>query len=89
MAGGSPCQWNHLSLPLELGAVTNAQQLAEAIRGTDDGAVEQVLRWDGAIQNFIYWVPAPVGGADGLGTNFPTAIGSDTFVCLSREITWP
>lgn len=89
MAGGAPCRWNHISLPLEQGAVQDAQALAEAIRGPDERAVEQLLRWDAAIQNFVYWVPAPVGGDGGLGTNFATSIGCDYFVCLIREITWP
>jgi hypothetical protein len=89
MAGGSPCQWNHISLPLEMSAVTNAQQLAQAIRGTEEGAVEQLLRWDASIQNFVYWIPAPVGGPPGLGTNFETDIGYDYFVCLRADITWP
>lgn len=89
MAGGSPCFWRHLSLPLELGAVTDAQALAEAIRGPDEAAVEQLLHWDAAIQNFVYWVPAPVGGPAGLGTNFATSIGHDYFVCLSEGRTWP
>lgn len=89
MAGGSPCRWRHISLPLELGAVTDAQALAEAIRGPDEAAVEQLLRWDAAIQNFVYWVPAPVGGPAGSGNNFATSIGGDYFVCLREERTWP
>jgi hypothetical protein len=89
MTGGSPCRWNHISLPFEQAAVTNAQELAEAIRGADDLAVEQLLQWDAAIQNFVYWAPAPAGGPAGLGTNFATSIGHDVFVCLSKEITWP
>jgi hypothetical protein len=82
LAGGTPCRWNHVSLPLELGALTNAQALAEAIRGADSLAVEQLLSWDAAAQAFTYWVPAPVGGAAGLGDNFPVRIGGEYFVCL-------
>lgn len=89
LAGGAPCRWNHISLPLEQGDVTNAQALAEAIRGADERAVEQLLQWNAAIQNFVYWVPAPVGGPTGLGTNFGTAAGRDTFVCLNQDATWP
>jgi hypothetical protein len=83
LAGGTPCRWNHLSLPLELGA------LAEAIRGADSLAVEQLLSWDAAAQAFAYWVPAPVGGANGVGTNFPVQIGREYFICLREVREWP
>ena len=89
MVGGAPCRWHHISLPLEQGAVRDTQALAEAIRGPDERAVEQLLQWDAAIQNFVYWVPAPLGGDGGLGTSFATSIGHDHFVCLNREVTWP
>lgn len=89
MLGGTPCRWNHLSLPLEQGVVTTAQALAEAIRGDESTAVEQVLVWNAAEQAFAYWIPSPVGGNTGMGTNFATRIGGDYFVCLNRDVSWP
>jgi hypothetical protein len=89
MVGGTPCRWNHLSLPLEQTDIRNAQELAEAIRGIDSGAVEQLLVWEPMQQAFAYWIPAPVGGPVGMGTNFAVGIGGSTFVCLNRDVIWP
>lgn len=89
LAGGAPCRWNHLSLPLELGNVTNAQELAESIGGANGLAAEQLLAWDAAAQAFAYWAPAHDGGTAGLGDNFPVRIGGDYFVCMREEVRWP
>ena len=79
LIGGSPCQWNYITLPLDKGSIAYAQNLADAI-----GGVQQMLVWDAAIQNFDYYVP---GG--GGGTNFPIKIGYPYWVCMSASKNWP
>jgi len=85
LLGGSPCQWNFISLPLDQGSITTAQQLADAI-----GNVEQVLQWNAAtsVQAFDAYIPDPVFPG-GLGTNFSTHIGYPYFVCMATSKSWP
>jgi hypothetical protein len=77
--GGSPCKWNHITLPLDKSSIASAQDLAAAI-----GGVQQLLVWDASIQNFDYYVP---GG--GGGNNFATKIGYPYWVCMSASKDWP
>lgn len=85
MVGGIPnCKWTYISLPLDKGAITTAQQLADAISTPN---VQQLLSWNATTQRFIFYVPSGAGGP--AGTNFATKIGYPYFVCLSAAVTWP
>ena len=77
--GGTSCKWNHISLPLDHGSISNAQELA-----SDIGNVEQVLRWNATIQNFEYYVVS-----SGAGTNFQTGVGQPFWICSSQSKIWP
>jgi len=79
LVGGSPCQWNYISVPLDKSNILDAQDLADAI-----GDVEQILVWDASIQNFDYYIP---GG--GGGNNFATQIGYPYWVCIGQSKVWP
>jgi hypothetical protein len=83
LKGGAPCKWNHISLPLDKGSITNAQQLADTI-----GDVEQLLSWNATAQTFEFYIPDPVFPG-GFGTNFTTKIGYPYFVCMTAAKIWP
>lgn len=79
IVGGSPCKWNHISLPLDHSNLASAQELANDIED-----VEQVLRWNATIQNFEYYVVS-----SGSGSNFATSIGRPYWVCAAQSKNWP
>jgi hypothetical protein len=95
LVGGTPCQWNFISLPLDQGSITKAQQLADAINakiGDGNAHVEQLLVWDATstVQAFDFYVPYPVvPDPDGLGNNFDTYIGYPYLVCVNTSTSWP
>jgi hypothetical protein len=86
--GASPttCRYNSLSLPLNKGTITTAQQLA------DDpgwgGSVLKVLRWNPTIQAFdIRQKLGPIW----TGPNFAVRIGDPLLVCVNNAAPaqWP
>lgn len=74
------CAFNDISLPLDQGAITTPQQLADSI-----GNVEQVLQWNASTQTFLQYIPG-LGGDD-----FDVKIGYPYHVCLQPggNTTWP
>ena len=95
LVGGTPCKWNFVSLPLDQGSITNAQQLADAIDVKIGGGidhVQQLLVWDATstVQAFDFYVPYPIYPDPlGLGNNFTTKIGYPYMVCVDASTTWP
>lgn len=78
------CRYNHISLPLDKSAITNADQLAAAI-----GGVVQVMRWNASLQNYEIENIDPVFGNNGI--NFETRIGYPYMVCTdsTAPASWP
>lgn len=76
----SGCTFNDISLPLDQGAITTPQELADSI-----GNVEQVLQWNASTGTFLQYIPG-LGG-----DNFDVKIGYPYHVCLQPggSTTWP
>ncbi len=80
LIGGSPCQFNAIILPLDMGGtITNAQELAASI-----GNVDQILSWNAVRQDFDFWLP-PFN----FGINFETKTGYPYMVCTTVARVWP
>jgi hypothetical protein len=75
------CVINTISLPLDQGQITNADDLSD-----DIGGVVQALDWDAPLQNFLAW-----SNENGFGDNFPTTMGYPYIVCLDNNAPtqWP
>lgn len=79
LVGGSPCEYNNITVPLDQSGIINADQLSTAI-----GDVEQALRWNATTQQYETWF------ADfGDGVNFSVQIGYPYFLCMKTSKTWP
>ncbi len=80
LVGTSPCQFNAITLPLDLGdSILDAQDLADSI-----GNVDQVLSWEPARQDYDFWLP-PFQ----FGTNFEVKAGYPYMVCTTVARVWP
>jgi len=77
--GGSPCQYNVISIPLDRSDITDSQLLANEITGT-----QQVLQWLPDQQKYLTFTP-------GLDTPFAVKIGYPYRVCLdgTAPSQWP
>lgn len=88
---GTPtkCKMNFLSLPLDQAAITNADQLADAIGTPNPPGPPSVLRardWDAIDRRLVTW-----DNRRNRGTLFSTFIGYPYIVCLSdtAPTAWP
>jgi hypothetical protein len=85
----SDCAINFMSLPMHLGNITTADQLADAV-GTPNPpgppSVIQSLDWLAPIQNFQVW-----SNQFNFGDNFTTPIGHPYILCTGVNVpaTWP
>jgi hypothetical protein len=79
-ASASDRRYNFVSLPLDKGELTTADQLAN-----DIGGVYMILKWDASTQSWVWRIP------DGPGTNFSVGIGNPYLVSLTdaAPTTWP
>lgn len=80
-SGPGDYKYNAISVPLDRGDISNADELA-----ADIGGVYMVIRYDAATQGVTYWLPDYSAG-----TNFPILIGSAYKVYLkdTAPTTWP
>lgn len=92
--GGSPCELNSISIPLDQAGLTDADLLAADIHSTD---TEQVFDYNAQFQAFDVWFPnLGYGYVDG-GTTFTTSpfateIGYPYWTCLlsgADGAVWP
>ena len=89
IAGGSPCEWNFLSIPLDQSSLVNAQALADSIGA---GTVERIMTWNSSSQAFSFYIPNPIvpgGFPPSPVGGFSISIGNPYFLCVSSATTWP
>jgi hypothetical protein len=80
------CKYNEISLPLNKGSITTAQQLADDPAWL--GSVRKLLRWNPSLQTFE--VRQKVG-VSWIGSNFAVRIGDPVLVCVNdaAPAQWP
>ncbi len=80
LVGSSPCQFNAVTIPFDLGNnIFDAQDLADSI-----GNVDQILNWNPVRQDFDFWLPSFQ-----FGTNFNVNAGNPYMVCTTIARVWP